>query len=403
MRICVVTEMYGLGGADTVLAELLEAWPDPADEFIMVSNSYHQRFRPFFDARVGRPVQWLTSPTLDRADLLRRVLGSRWRQPGRLALLLAQYPLFLWNAAKLAKLFQVIRPDVLLINNGGYPGGDTCRAAVLAGVRCGIPRVVMVVHSLAMVPRPGRWLPELLIDRYLDRHAQIVCVSSAVQVSLQKLRSFNQTGTVIPNGFTPRGVPPIPRQNLLSEFDLSPEAFLICIVASYEPLKGHQVLFEAVEALVDRLPHIRVLAFGAGSERDSLRLHRLIEQHHLDGRVIFCGFRQNVIAYVAASDLLILPSVAYESFGMAILEAMAVGTPVIACDVGGVRDLVEDCVTGRLLPAGDVHALAEAIEQAINHTDASRQWADEAYNRYRATYTGEMMARSYHRLMTAGD
>lgn len=403
MRICVVTEMYGLGGADTVLAELLKAWPDPADEFIMVSNSYHRRFRPFFDARVGRPVQWLTSPTLDRADLLRRVLESRWPWPGRLALLLAQYPLFLWNAAKLAKLFQVIRPDVLMINNGGYPGGDTCRAAVLAGVRCGIPQVVMVVHNLAEVPNIWRRFPERVVDKLIDQHSQLVCVSKAALSRLRSVRAIRQPGLVIPNGFTPRPTRGLSRRDLLEEFALPDDSYLLAIVASYDHRKGHHLLFEAVANLQEHIPNIRILVFGEGNPAQEARIQGLLHQHQLEQLVVLCGFRQNVTAYLEATDLLVLPTLSYESLPMVIIEAMALRVPVIASDVGGIGELVEERFTGRLLEPGHIEALTEAIKDAVEHPESSRIWANAAFDRYTQTYTGEMMARSYHRLMTAGD
>ena len=400
MRICIITETYQLGGPDTVLAELLEAWPDPADEFIIVTNSYYERFRPFFDTRVRRPIQWLTSPSLDRPDLLRRVLASPWRWPGGLALLLVQYPLFLWNTAKLVTLFRQIRPDVLLINNGGYPGGDTCRAAVLAGARCGIHRVVMAVHNLAMVPRLWRKLPEGIIDRYLDQHAQLVCVSKASLARLREVRAIHQRGIVIPNGFTPRTTSQLCRQDILQEFGLSPQSNLISIVASYDHRKGHHLLFQAVATLKGRFPQIRVLVFGEGNPRQLSRLQGLVRQHQLDDVVTLCGFRQNVTAYLEATDLLVLPTLSFESLPMVIIEAMALRVPVIASDVGGISELIEDGVTGRLLPPGDISALTDAIEQAVDHPEVTREWAKQAYERYRTTHTGEAMARSYHLLLT---
>ena len=403
MRICVVTEMYQLGGPDTVLAELLDAWPDPADEFVIVTNRYSERFRPFFDTRVRRPVQWLTSPSLAPADLLRRVLAFPWRWPGRLALLLAQYPLFLWNAARLVKLFRRIRPDVLLINNGGYPGGDTCRAAVWAGALCGIHPVVMVVHSLPMVPRLWRWLPELLIDRYLDRHARVVCVSMAALSRLREVRAFHQPGVVIPNGFTPRVAPGLTRQDLLREFGLPPRSYLVAIVASYDHGKGHHLLFQAVATLKGRFPETRVLVFGEGNAAQLARLQGLVRQHNLDDVVTLCGFRQDVTAYLEATDLLVLPTLRIESLPMVIIEAMGLRVPVIASDVGGIRELIEDAVTGRLLPPGDISALTDAIAQAVDHPEVTREWTKQAHERYRATHTGEAMARSYHLLLTGKD
>ena len=166
--------------------------------------------------------------------------------------------------------------------------------------------------------------------------------------------------------------------------------------------KGHHLLFESVAVLRPRFPQIRVLVFGTGSQAHTARIQRLIHQHQLDDTVILCGFRQNVTAYLAALDLLVLPSLRTEGLPMAIIEAMALRVPVVASDVGGVQELIEDRVSGRLLPPGDLSALTDAIEQAIEHPETGREWAEEAYARYSAAYTGEAMARSYH-LLLKGD
>ena len=392
--------MYQFGGPDTVLTELIESWPDSNHEFCVVTNRYYKRFRPYIEARLRRPFQWLTSPSLDRADLVRRMSSSPWWWPGRLALYLAQYPLLLWNAGNLARLFRRVRPDALLIVNGGYPGGDTCRAAVLAGSWCKISPVVMAVHNLPMVARPWRWLPELLIDKYIDRHAQVVCVSRTALSRLRQVRAFHQPGTVIPNGFTPRANQDLTRNDLLNEFGLPTNSHLIAIVASYDHRKGHHLLFEAVAQLKPRFPQARILVFGEGSSAQSARIRSLISQHQLEDIVVLCGFRQDVTRYLGAADLFVLPTLSYESLPMVIIEAMAMGVPVIASDVGGIPELIEDGVTGRLLPPGDISALIGAIEQAIEQPELARQWAENGYQRYQAYHTGEAMARSYHLLLT---
>jgi glycosyltransferase involved in cell wall biosynthesis len=399
MRICIFIEIYDFGGPDTVLTELLNSWPEPADDFIIVANRYYGRFRPVLEERVQRPIEWVTAPSIDRADLFRRMRSSRWAWPGRMALFVGQYPLMIWNAIRMSKLFRRLKPDALLINNGGYPGGDSCRAAVLAGAWSGVPTIAMTVHSLAMVLRPWRWLPEQLVDRYIDRHAMMICVSKAALARLRKVRGIRQTGVVIPNGFTSGHTPSLSRDDLLQEFGLPPQAFVIALVGSYDANKGHQLLFESVAALLGNFPKIRLLLFGTGNQADVNRLHQLIHDHQLRDTVVMCGFRQNVTAYLGATDLLVLPSQRIESMPMVIIEAMALRVPVIASNVGGVGELVEDRVTGRLLPPGDSAALTDAIKQAAEHPETGRKWAEQAHEKYVSAYTGEAMARTYHHLL----
>ena len=401
MRICIVIEVYVFGGPDVVITEMIESWPDPGDEFIIVANRYSQRFRQNYTQRLHRPVQWVKSPSLDRGEMRHRLVSTPWFWPGLILLYLMQYPLLLWNAARLAMLFRKLQPDALLINNGGYPAGDTCRAAVLAAARAGIPKVFMAIHSLAMAPQLWRWLPERLLDRYIDRHAQVVCVSQAALARFRDVRAFRQPTVVIHNGFTPRHASCRSREDVLKEFGLPPGSYLISMIGSWDdPQKGHDLIIRAVGEMRQSCPHLRLVVFGTGKQAQEMRLRRVIAQHHLEDAVVLCGFRGDVTSYVRVTDLLVQPSVRFESLPMAIIEAMALRVPVIASDLGGVPELIEDGVTGRLLPPGDISALIGAIEQAIEQPELARQWAENAYQRYQAYHTGEAMARSYHLLLT---
>ena len=115
---------------------------------------------------------------------------------------------------------------------------------------------------------------------------------------------------------------------------------------------------------------------------------------------MLCGFRQDVTRYLGAADLFVLPTLSYESLPMVIIEAMAMRVPVIASDVGGIRELIEDRVTGRVLPPGDVSALTEAIKQIVEQPQLAKKWANEAFQRYSGNHTAEAMAQSYHSLLT---
>jgi len=96
-------------------------------------------------------------------------------------------------------------------------------------------------------------------------------------------------------------------------------------------------------------------------------LRRLADCSELRGRVTFLGFQSDIRPILAAADVLVVPSYE-EPFGIVILEAMAVGTPVVAVAAGGPLDVIEDGKTGLLVPAGDISALARAIERLSNDT-----------------------------------
>ena len=141
-------------------------------------------------------------------------------------------------------------------------------------------------------------------------------------------------------------------------------------VAMLEPRKGHRFLLEAM-ALARRrdegaepggthgAARLRCFIAGDGSQRDALAADA--KRLGLDDAVRFLGPVDDPRELLCALDTFVMPSL-YEGLGIAALEAMACGLPVISSDTGGLREAVEDGRTGLLAPPGDVVALAHAIE-----------------------------------------
>ena len=144
--------------------------------------------------------------------------------------------------------------------------------------------------------------------------------------------------------------------------------------------KGVDVFLRAL-ALLGNLDPLRVLIVGDGEEAGSLR--SLCGELELDRRVTFSGRVDNRLigSYYERIDLLVVPSVWPENSPVTITEAMASGIPVIASDMGGMRELVENGVTGLLVPPGDVGALAEKIEYLVRQPQVRRQMGENARER----------------------
>lgn len=144
--------------------------------------------------------------------------------------------------------------------------------------------------------------------------------------------------------------------------------FTIVCVASLQPYKGIEYLVRACALLRPRLPHLRCLIVGEGEQRK--RIERLIRQLGLSQTVHLLGGRpqHEVAALLAQADLFVLPSVVapngqMEGLPVALMEAMASRLAVVASRLSGIPELVEDGITGLLVPPGNVEALARAITQ----------------------------------------
>lgn len=154
-------------------------------------------------------------------------------------------------------------------------------------------------------------------------------------------------------------------------------------IARLSPVKGFDLLLEAVPALVAKFPGFRVLLVGDGPAREALiaQAYRL----GIEERVLISHPLRDTRVALAAMDVFVAPALE-EGFGLALVEAMAAGVPVIAARAGGPAEIVEDGRSGLLVPPGESRPLAEAIDRLLSSPQERRRMAQAAQERVRARY-----------------
>jgi len=150
------------------------------------------------------------------------------------------------------------------------------------------------------------------------------------------------------------------RDAVRAEFGFAPGAVVIGTVANYHPKKDWPNLLRAGRLVADRDPSVRFCAVGQGPLEDAVRaLHRELG---LDDTVILPGYRADAARVMAGADIFTLAS-RWEGLPVAVMEACALGLPLVLTAVGGIAEEFTDGVDARLVPAGDPDALACALEQ----------------------------------------
>ena len=152
-------------------------------------------------------------------------------------------------------------------------------------------------------------------------------------------------------------------QAVRREFGWSAETPLILNIARLHPHKGQLLLLDAIVDVLAARPDARLLLVGDGPLRPVLEA--TVEREGLTGRVILAGFRRDLLNLYAACDLLAISSV-NEALGVNTIQAMAHAKPVVAFDVGAMREAVVPEQTGLLVPVGDAEALAQAIVRLVS-------------------------------------
>jgi glycosyltransferase involved in cell wall biosynthesis len=217
-------------------------------------------------------------------------------------------------------------------------------------------RVIWVEHLV-----PGRALisnPLRTHYAVFSRLATVVAVSQAVTDGLVKLGVSRQHIEIIPPGVTmPEGSAPL-------------AGATVGVVARLAPEKNVALALRVFERLAAEMPEAKLDIFGDGPERPHLA--KLAEQLGITNRIHWRGFTENPERIYAHLRVLAVPSRA-ESFGIAALEAMSWGVPVVATEVGGLPELVRHNVTGLLVPPDDEAALAKALRRVLLDRELTAQ------------------------------
>src|SRR5262249_48025494 len=174
--------------------------------------------------------------------------------------------------------------------------------------------------------------------------------------------------------------------------------------AELAPHKGEGQLIEAARLVLLEVADARFIILGEGELREHLQ--HLVKEHALEKHVLLPGFRTDVLGCIKGFDLFVMSSVT-EGLGTSLLDAMACERPIVATRAGGIPEIVEDDVTGLLVPPRDHHALADAIVRALNDEALRRRMGAAGLARVRERFTVERMvaetARVYRELATTED
>lgn len=270
------------------------------------------------------------------------------------------------------------RPDVVVVN--GYSAETVGRiAARIAGVK----HVIMWVHNATNIQPRGQ--VRITIDRVLNRwtnryfgvaEAQRPYLTEDLGYPDNKIRIIhNGVDLTQFGGATDRGV--------LAEFGFGDDDPVVAIIAAFREEKDHFTFLHAARHVVDEMPNAKFLIVGDGPMRG--RLEDLCSELRLTPNVCFAGWRGDVARLLPAIDVFVLCSVT-ECFPISLLEAMASARPAVCTGVGGIPELIDDGVTGYLVPPKDSRALAAKLLCLLSDPQTADRMGRAARSRVEAEF-----------------
>ena len=296
----------------------------------------------------------------------------------------------------LAAYMAGIRPDV--IHNHMYRAELVGTRAAMGLAEVGLPRpyVVSTVHSSRVRSAEDRAQLRLLTPK-MD---QLIAVSKSIERKIAEEGRIGAQVELIYNGVDlDRYERQEPCCTLPEEYGMEPGAQLVGVVARLEPEKGHPTLLEAWPKVLHSCPEAYLLIIGEGSCRGELE--RQVSELRLADRVVFTGRRDDIPAVTAALDIAVLPSYR-EAQGVTILEAMALRRPVVASAVGGIPEMIEDGLTGLLVPPRDPDALATAIVRLLRDHSLADTLGRAGHDMVHDRFCIELMVKAIERIYDRG-
>jgi glycosyltransferase involved in cell wall biosynthesis len=289
---------------------------------------------------------------------------------------------------KVAREARKRRIDVFHTHNS-LPLFDAFAAARLTGVR----GHVHTDHARNFPDKMRYMIAEHFVSYFLDG---VVAVSDDTKKNLVHYEKISPSRiTVIPNGIDgARFTRPVDVAAVRGALGVG-DGPVIGLAARLTEQKGVIYLLQAVVQLREQHHGLQVLIVGTGDQEAYLK--QMAGQLGIAGAVHFLGMRLDIPELVRAFDVFVIPSI-WEGLPMALLEAFAAGTPVVASDVGGVGKVIRHRENGSLVPARDPAALAAELAYVLARPELRKKYSATARRTFEDSYSAEAMTRRYEAL-----
>ena len=344
LRVVYVGHVAQLSGGEIALLRLIDALHEVDAHVILAEPG------PLVERLQTAGVSVEVLPMRERTRNLRK---DRVR-PGRLPIT-AMIDATIYTF-RLARRLRALRPDLVHTN--------TLKAGIYGSLAARLARVPVVWHVRDRIASDYLRRPAVLLIRGLiaTLPAGVIANSESTRATLWRTRADTRVVYSLVSD-------PVIWHSLHYDHTRRDD-FVVGMVGRIAPWKGQHVFLQAFAKAFGSGTEVAVIVgdamFGVAEERYGDELRELATQLEIAERVEFRGFREDVWAELDLMDILVHASITPEPFGQVIVEAMLAGVPVVAVDSGGPAEIVTDGTDGLLYPAGDVDALAQALQQLRN-------------------------------------
>ncbi len=386
------------GGLDTFLINLINNFPDKTAEFLIFCNKSHPGGEKLKLKLKNSKIVFYDFITYD--DLKQKYSYNRIFELGAKLL----FGIFgnVYQIVKINKIFKKNFTDKLIVVSGGYPGGDANVSALIAwGIKYKKNLAIYNFHNSAK-PYSGNIvfkLRELLFDFLINKYSKnLISVSQNCIESLNNRKFIkDRKKKFIYNGIDQqRFISLEDKTNFREKNKINKKDKIILMLGVYEERKGHQFLIEVYNEILKQNKETVLIMAGDGENEYKDQIHKEILKKGLEKKIVLLNHVDDITKLMKESSLVVVPSVAFESFGYTALEAMFHRLPVICSNVGGLPEVVKNNISGFVL-THKKEIFVEKILSVLNDDNLAKKMGNSGYAIYKEKFTSAIMASHYSR------
>ena len=395
MNIIIFIENNQSGGLDTFCSTLINQWPNSGDSFTIVCNKSHPG-KKNLEYLIKRPCKFIyhnipLSWVMSKRALF--FLPSIFRRASQPFLRILFFPI---QYFLIRNIFRQNDGNDLLVINGGFPGGESCRIANIVWFNIKGKAGIHNFHNFAVAPRFGFGWYENWVDRLLLKSTKLfVSVSRSCSESLKVRTTFASISNsrYIYNGINATSL----KKN---ELDIRESLGIgnnpLCIMlGNYEPRKGHQFIFEAFKLVEQDVPNAHLVVCGGGAE-DEIAVVKNINEKIVPNNVHLLGFIPDGASLINQADVLLIGSQEFESFGLTAVEAMVRGKPIVTTNTGGLPEVVGlDNTCGYVIDRKDMIKFSEKVVLLLRDEKLRKSMGESGRVRALEMFSADRMAKEY--------
>lgn len=399
MKVGLFLQSYSSGGVDTFLVNLVNNLKLHSQIVIFYNHNYPgmTNLKKKFVKKITFVKYRILS--LDDLDFFKKFIIINLVT--KFFLILFFPVLYFYQSKKLLNIISRNKLDRFLVINGGYPGGDLCRIASIVWYKLKPDlKSWHNFHNIA-VKKDNFFLNNFYrnkIDLKLKSCVKgFVAVSNSCCKSLRKRKYLKDVKIIkIYNGYNRIK---FKKKNIRKELKLGKKSKLLLLLGEYNLRKGHQLIIKVMKELTKNNKDIYLLICGYGTQIQIDFVRDLIKEANLKKNIFLKNFRYDNLNLISQCNLLVVPSLRFESFGYTAVEAMSLRKPVIASNIGGLKEVVENSKTGFLIKKNDHKLFANKVLYLLKNAKKNKIMGDNGFRRYKRYYTSQKMAIKYSELI----